>query len=231
MHIGLRNGHNISAPLARFPRLLHGTAKQRDQWQVIDAGDGLHWQLLDEHISVKGLISEPVARTDYSTDIGSILAMVGDIYARSSELRRISGRRFTLDGIFVATTGQVVAEYVYGLTRRAQNDAHLQTEEGRSVKVALTGEKGSGFAIRWTQAAMRSHADLLVCLQLNEHGFREIYNGEFPVEQLQDRKVSPGGQIQLPLALLSDLNPALLDKVHSLSSINDLLTVKLGRVA
>jgi hypothetical protein len=231
MHVILRNGSKISTPLARFPRLLNGTAEQRNKWRVIGAGDGINWPLLDEDISVKRLFAEVKEKGIVSANIEEIISRIGDVYATSSELCRISGgRKFTLDGLFVATTGQVVAEYVYGLNPATNENPFLQTQDGRSVKVALTG-RGTGFAIRWTETIKKSHAELLLCLQHDDQGFREIYNGEFPVELLHNRKVSGNGQIHLSIAALSDLNPALLDKEHSLASINQLLNAKLARAA
>ena len=232
MYVTLRNGDQVSTPLRRFPRLLNATAEQRGQWRVIGAGDGINWPLLDEDLSVSGLFAEEKGRGLDPSNIEEIISRIGDIYANSSELCRISGgRKFTLDGLFVATTGQVVAEYIYGLKPATNKDPFLRTEDGRSVKVALTGQTGAGFAIRWREASKKSHADLLLCLQHDKQGFQEIYNGEFPVQLLDGRRAAANGQIHLPRAALSKLNPALLDKEHSLSSINKLLNARLARAA
>lgn len=51
--VELRDGRAISAPLACYPRLLHGTAEERARWRLVGQGDGLHWPDLDEDISVK----------------------------------------------------------------------------------------------------------------------------------------------------------------------------------
>ena len=231
MHIVLRNGQRIVTPLAQFPRLLSGTSQQRNEWRIIGAGEGIRWPLLDEDISVKSLCVEKHQTRDEAAGIDDILSRIGAIYAETSELCRISGRKFKLDGLFVSTTAQVVAEYIYGLTAHPGDNYLLYASDKRSVKVALTGHEGSRFALRWTEAAKKSHADLLLCLQLQEHGFCEIYNGEFPVELLQQRKGSSTGQIQLSLATLSEVNPALLDREHSFASINRLLTAKVAHAA
>ena len=39
-----------------FPRLLHGTAKERNHWRFIGRGEGIHWPDLDEDISIEGLV-------------------------------------------------------------------------------------------------------------------------------------------------------------------------------
>jgi hypothetical protein len=52
----LSDGRTVSVPLAWFPRLLHGTPKERNRWQLIGDGEGIHWPDLDEDISVENLI-------------------------------------------------------------------------------------------------------------------------------------------------------------------------------
>ncbi|WP_442488915.1 DUF2442 domain-containing protein [Halomonas litopenaei] len=55
--VTLNDGRELSIPLAWFPRLLHGTREQREQWELIGGGEGLHWESLDEDISVAGLLA------------------------------------------------------------------------------------------------------------------------------------------------------------------------------
>ena len=55
--VELADGRTVSAPLAWYPRLAHGTAEERNDWQVIGAGEGIHWPDLDEDISVEGLLA------------------------------------------------------------------------------------------------------------------------------------------------------------------------------
>ncbi len=55
--VDLSDGRTISVPLGWFPRLSHGTKKERSQWRLIGRGEGIHWPLLDEDISVEGLIA------------------------------------------------------------------------------------------------------------------------------------------------------------------------------
>ncbi|HEX9591770.1 MAG TPA: DUF2442 domain-containing protein [bacterium] len=52
----LSDGRTISVPLAWFPRLLHATRKERDNWRLIGKGYGIHWEDLDEDISVENLL-------------------------------------------------------------------------------------------------------------------------------------------------------------------------------
>lgn len=54
--VDLVDGRTISAPLAWYPRLLHGTPEQRGNWRVAGGGYGIHWPELDEDLSVEGLL-------------------------------------------------------------------------------------------------------------------------------------------------------------------------------
>ena len=55
--IDLVDGRTISAPLAWYPRLLHGSQKERNNWRLIGGGEGIHWPDLDEDISVENLLA------------------------------------------------------------------------------------------------------------------------------------------------------------------------------
>lgn len=55
--VTLEDGRELSIPLAWFPRLLHGTQEQREQWELIGRGQGIHWETLDEDISINGLLA------------------------------------------------------------------------------------------------------------------------------------------------------------------------------
>lgn len=55
--VELSDGRVIVVPLSWFPRLLHATAEERDQWRLIGRGEGIHWERLDEDISVEGLLA------------------------------------------------------------------------------------------------------------------------------------------------------------------------------
>lgn len=48
------DGRTLSAPLAWYPRLQHGTAQERQNFEV--GAFGIHWPELDEDISYRGLL-------------------------------------------------------------------------------------------------------------------------------------------------------------------------------
>ncbi|MBN1347228.1 MAG: DUF2442 domain-containing protein [Phycisphaerae bacterium] len=53
----LADGREISAPLTWFPRLLKATPTQRSEWRLIGGGIGVHWEAIDEDISVESLLA------------------------------------------------------------------------------------------------------------------------------------------------------------------------------
>ena len=55
--VDLNDGRTISVPLAWYPRLLNATARERAEWELIGKGQGIHWEDLDEDISVEGLLA------------------------------------------------------------------------------------------------------------------------------------------------------------------------------
>jgi hypothetical protein len=55
MWVELSDGRTLGVPLAWFPRLLHGSAEQRADVSL--SSRGLHWEALDEDISIAGLLA------------------------------------------------------------------------------------------------------------------------------------------------------------------------------
>ena len=54
--VHLVDGRRVSAPLVGYPRLLHATADQRSEWELIGEGEGIHWPQIDEDLSVAGIL-------------------------------------------------------------------------------------------------------------------------------------------------------------------------------
>jgi hypothetical protein len=57
LRVFLSDGREISVPLNWFPRLVAGTPRQRRRWELIGRGVGIHWEDLDEDISVESLLT------------------------------------------------------------------------------------------------------------------------------------------------------------------------------
>ena len=53
----LADGSIVSVPLAWYPRLVHATPGERDNWELVSQGQGVRWPDLDEDLSVEGLIA------------------------------------------------------------------------------------------------------------------------------------------------------------------------------
>lgn len=57
LRVRLADGRTIAAPLQWFPRLANATPEQRNHWEPIGRGIGIHWSSVDEDISVQGLLA------------------------------------------------------------------------------------------------------------------------------------------------------------------------------
>jgi hypothetical protein len=60
MWVALSDGRTLGVPLAWFPRVLHATPEQRERVELSRLG--LHWEELDEDISIEGLLAGDRAR-------------------------------------------------------------------------------------------------------------------------------------------------------------------------
>jgi len=56
MHIRLLDGRELSIPIMWFPKLSDARPEQREKWRLIGRGIGIHWEELDEDISVEALL-------------------------------------------------------------------------------------------------------------------------------------------------------------------------------
>ena len=57
LKVVLADGREVSAPLEWFPRLRDANEQQRKNWRLIGSGVGIHWEDVDEDISVKSLLA------------------------------------------------------------------------------------------------------------------------------------------------------------------------------
>ncbi len=56
MWVCLTDGRQLSISLVYFLRLLNATSEQREKYEMSGGGTGLHWEGIDEDISVSGLL-------------------------------------------------------------------------------------------------------------------------------------------------------------------------------
>lgn len=57
LRVDLSDGRTISVPLAWYPRLTYASPAEQNNWRLIGRGYGIHWEDLDEDISVEGLLA------------------------------------------------------------------------------------------------------------------------------------------------------------------------------
>lgn len=55
--VDLSDGRTISVPLGWYPRLAYAGPAERANWRLIGKGQGIHWEDIDEDISVEGLLA------------------------------------------------------------------------------------------------------------------------------------------------------------------------------
>jgi hypothetical protein len=56
LSVDLNDGRTISVPLAWFPRLLNATEAERNDFRFIGKGSGIHFESIDEDISIEALL-------------------------------------------------------------------------------------------------------------------------------------------------------------------------------
>lgn len=57
MSVAFSDGRSIDVALHYFPRLLAALPAQREHWQLIGRGLGVHWDALDEDLSVENILT------------------------------------------------------------------------------------------------------------------------------------------------------------------------------
>jgi Protein of unknown function (DUF2442) len=56
LYVQLDDGREIKVPLEFYPRLNKATPKQREKYELIGLGTGIHWPEIDEDLSVEGIV-------------------------------------------------------------------------------------------------------------------------------------------------------------------------------
>ena len=55
--VNLADGRSLIIPLSWYPRLLHATKEERENWEILGDGYAIAWDDLDEHIGIEGLLA------------------------------------------------------------------------------------------------------------------------------------------------------------------------------
>ena len=85
--VQLEDGRTLAVPLVWYPRLLHGTKRERARWRFIGRGVGIHWASLDEDISVDGLLAGR-GSGESQESLKRWLEGLGDVLTIASSQRR-----------------------------------------------------------------------------------------------------------------------------------------------
>lgn len=56
LEVDLADGRKITVPLNWFPRLAQASLSEKKNWELIGGGLGIHWEALDEDVSVESLL-------------------------------------------------------------------------------------------------------------------------------------------------------------------------------
>lgn len=89
MWVELTDGRAIAAPLAAFPRLLRAARAERERVEF--SRDGLHWEALDEDVSIAGLLTEFGEERSPSQIDELVLGTTNAPYRRSIGARELAG--------------------------------------------------------------------------------------------------------------------------------------------
>ena len=90
--VDLRDGRSISVPLAWYPRLSHASSPERKRWRLIGRGVGIHWEDLDEDISVEGLLAGRPSGESQASFSKWLAKRSSRITKRSTKMRRKASR-------------------------------------------------------------------------------------------------------------------------------------------
>ena len=94
LRVDLSDGRTISVPLAWYPRLLHATPEERKEWRLIAKGRGIHWEAIDEDISVEGLLAgraSSESQVSFKKWLSSRSSRLRTCSTRTHRKRRASG--------------------------------------------------------------------------------------------------------------------------------------------
>jgi len=59
--VRLDDGRELRVPLSHYPRLRNATDAERADYRLVGGGVGIHWERLDEDLSVRGMLAPHLA--------------------------------------------------------------------------------------------------------------------------------------------------------------------------
>jgi hypothetical protein len=55
--VDLEDGPTIAVPIVWYPRMLHASREERNNWRFVGRGEGIHWPELDEDLGIENILS------------------------------------------------------------------------------------------------------------------------------------------------------------------------------
>ena len=90
LSVTLTDGRVVSVPLVWFPRLADASPRQRSDWELIGGGIGIHWEAIDEDISVASLLN-PIYFARLPGNIQPPMSRAGRLRAGDRRRRAVRG--------------------------------------------------------------------------------------------------------------------------------------------
>ncbi len=56
LYVRLTDGREVAVPIDWYPRLRDASQEARNNWRLIGRGQGIHWEDVDEDLSVAGFL-------------------------------------------------------------------------------------------------------------------------------------------------------------------------------
>lgn len=56
LYVRLTDGREVAVPIDWYPRLRDASEEARNNWRLIGRGQGIHWEDVDEDLSVAGFL-------------------------------------------------------------------------------------------------------------------------------------------------------------------------------
>jgi hypothetical protein len=103
MWVDLTDGRTLRVPLAWFPRLLKATPSERNRFEL--SRNGLHWEKLDEDISVAGLLAGHGDLTKRKASVAGAKQAIREVVSGSR--RHAAIKQPGLDSRHRDATGQI----------------------------------------------------------------------------------------------------------------------------
>ena len=76
--VELADGRILGVPLGFFPGLMHASVAERNTFEMSAEGRGLHWDHLDEDISVAGLLAGQMDGTNFARTHSATCSLCSD---------------------------------------------------------------------------------------------------------------------------------------------------------